>query len=261
MLSGSSRERLVASEAVYGHAFETRQGVRAVRRAALSDGAFCMSFALGLDGRELLPPFVPMGRNSDGVFGHVMRRGFRNSYFGYANEVVAHRPPARSSSMEAMIERLRMIDVNDLVCRVVAASGIETRVLEPRHGLDVIGAHLERLGALPLEELEELVRRLVLRTRSGDLVSLRSTLAQHHRRPARWAEDVARLVEFLSEIVLEPSHSHPRDLVAIFGEDEGRAGLGRVLRDYGRLLGAWAVLDATARELHADGVRPSRPLP
>ncbi len=258
MLRRGSRERLVASEAIYDHAFASRQGARAVRRAAVSDGTFCMSYALGFDQRELLPPFVPEGRNADGVFGHVVRQCFRDMYFGLLPEVVAHRPRARGSSMADTLARLEQIDLNDLICRIVGASGIRARSADGARCLRTLGAHLERLGSLAPPDLEEYVRTLVLRTRSRDIAVLRQSLAVHQRQPSYWATDVARLIERMSDVVLEPRHCWPGDLIAVDGEKAGREGLGRVLRDYGRLLQWWPAVDAAARELREAGERLSR---
>lgn len=261
MLRGSSRERLLADEATYRHAFESRQSVRAPRRVMVSDGTFCMSYTLGLDGRDMLPPFVPSGRNADGVFGFMLRLCFRDSYFGYLPEVVAHRPPPRSTTIAAMIAELRRIDVNDLLCRIVGASGMKSNLGEPDNTLEAVGAHLMRLGELALPDLEEMVRTLLLRTRSRDLAVLRRGLEQHGARPSFWARDVEAVIERLTDVALDAGHTYPADLVLAFGEEAGRAALSKTLYDYGRLLQAWPALHAAARSLRAQGVRPSIPWP
>ncbi len=259
LLQGRSRERLVVSEPIYEHAFASRQGVRATRKDGISDGAFCMSYALGLDGRVLLPPFMPEGRNGDGVFGHVLRRALRDHLFGFVPEVVAHQPPPRASSVEDLLAQLEGIDANDLVCRIIAATPLTPG--DGASGLEVLGGHLENLGGLSVAALEETVRGLVLRTRSRDISLLRHTLASHHHRPPYWARDVGRLVERLKQAVLRAEHAHPRDLMRLHGDERGRRALGEVLLSYGRLLRAWPRLDRAARELAAAGVRASRPWP
>jgi hypothetical protein len=259
-LQGSSRARLLADEATYQHAFTSRQVLRAGRRDAIIDGAFTMGFALGLDGRRLLPPFMPLHRNADGLFGIVLRRCFRDSYIGFATDVVAHRPPERRYSFAQLIRELHPIDMNDLLCRIVNAAGVESRSAEPAHGLADLGDFLQRLAALPQVELEERVRIAVLRTRTQDVANLRAVHQAFAGQPAYWGRHVEITAKALRALLLEPSHSHPRDLMAAYGEEEGRRALATTLRDYGRLLSAWPALDEAARDLRLAGVRPSRAL-
>ena len=73
-LTGASRERLVASPDAYRSAFRSREVLRTVRRPTISAGSFCMTTFLGFDNRSLLPPFFPVQRNSDGVFGLLLQK-------------------------------------------------------------------------------------------------------------------------------------------------------------------------------------------
>jgi hypothetical protein len=260
MLRGPSRERLVVHERVYHHAFVSRQLVRSCIRPALSDGAYCMTYALGIDHREILPPVPPVCRNGDGVFGFVLRHCFKSSLFGFVTDMVAHRAEPRASSFERLLADVGQIDANDLMCRLITASGVTASRPEPEHALGDLGAHLQRLGRMPLAALEELVWTTVLRTRSRDLTLLRENLALYQRRPAFWAAQVEALIEALARAVLDPAHAHPRDLIAAHGQMEGRRWLARHFERYGRLLEVWPEIEAAARRLRAGGVRPSRPL-
>jgi hypothetical protein len=195
------------------------------------------------------------------VFGFVLRFCFRDALFGYRPRVVAHRPPPRASSLEELFDEVRQIDINDLLCRILAASGLQTRSPDAEAALARLGAHLQRFGELPLRDLEEVVRVLALRTRSRDVAGLSATLASHHERPAYWARDVKAFRERLREVALEPDHTYPRDLVRADGPEAGRAGLARVVKDYGRLLSAWPAIERAARALRHEGVRLSVPWP
>ena len=59
-LEGATRERLLRSEAEYRTALREQHVLRAVRRPTVCDGAYCMGLNLGLDNREMLPPFMPV---------------------------------------------------------------------------------------------------------------------------------------------------------------------------------------------------------
>ena len=122
--------------------------------------------------------------------------------------------------------------------------------------LRALGAMLERWASWPLAEFEELVRVQVLRTRSLDAAILDEVLRRHRRAPAYWARDVEEAASRLREALPAPGLGLPSDLVAAFGDEQGREANRRMVRRYGELLRAWPDLWEAARELRQRGVRP-----
>jgi hypothetical protein len=257
LLGERSRERLLVSEAVYRYAFTGRRVVRAAPRATASDGSFCMGMSLGLDARTLLPPFFPVQRNCDGVFGVTLRACFRDAFFGYLPWVIEHAPPEpRVASFEAFFASLGQVATGDLVCLLVAASRVEADRTDPARSLRALGEALERWGSLPLPDFEEIVRVQVLRARSMDLTMLDDALGRHGRAPAYWARDVERAADTLRATLSRRSIGYPDDLVEAFGEERAREAFQRLVKRHGELLRAWPDLFEAAIELGRQDVRP-----
>ena len=82
-MSGPSRERLVASPDAYRSAFRSREVLRTVRRPTVSAGPFCMTTFFGFDNRLALPPFFPVQRNADGIFGLVLQKCVEGSHVAF----------------------------------------------------------------------------------------------------------------------------------------------------------------------------------
>jgi hypothetical protein len=93
-LHGPSRARLLSSETVYRRALARQQVLRAVTRPTVSDATFCMALNLGVDNRELLPPFTPVQRNQDGVFARILHACFQGGLFGFLPWAVLHQAPS-----------------------------------------------------------------------------------------------------------------------------------------------------------------------
>jgi hypothetical protein len=261
LLSGRSRERLLTSEATYRHAFTSRQVIRAAPRATLSDGLFCMSMSLGLDLRAALPPFLPVQRNSDGVFGVTLRACYRDAFFGFSPWVIEHSPAQqRASSFEDFWRSLGQCASEDTLCALILASRIEADKLDPRKSLRALGATLERWGSLPLADFEEIGRVQMMRARSLDLQLLEAALETHGNAPAFWVRDVQRTATLVRESLTRPSLAHPADLVGTFGEQEARLVMARVVRRFGELLQCWPELVEAAVALRREGVRPGQVL-
>ena len=255
-LEGRSRDRLLAAEGPYREAHRTRRLIRASPRPAVGDGAACMSMALGLDARAVLPPFPPSQRSSDAVFGAVLRRCHHDALSGFVPWAVEHVPPgSRETSPEAFRESLGVIGANDVLRLLVAAARVEPDRDDPGRSLRALGEVLVRWGSLPLADFEDLARVQVLRARSLDLLLLDDALRRHRRAPAFWARDAELVRDALRRVVERPGVAWPADLTAALGEEAGRARLQALVRRYGELLGAWPALWEAARALRAEGVR------
>jgi hypothetical protein len=255
-LTGRSRERLLASEAVYRHALGSRQIVRAAPRATIHDGSFCMAMSLGLDNRALLPPFMPVQRNGDGLFAVVLRRCFHDGFSGFLPWVVEHVPPTpRENDLGALLASFGAVECNDLLCQLVAMSRVEADRDDPRVGLRALGVALERWGTLPLADFEEITRVQVLRARSLDLARQEEALRVYGRSPAYWARDVERAMAVIRAALPRAALAHPDDLGQAFGDPGGREVFQRLVRRYGELLQVWPEVIEAAKELREKGVR------
>lgn len=256
LFGGKTRERLLRSEETYRHAFVSRQAVRGATRASISDGSFCLGMTLGIDGRDLTPPFLPVQRNSDGLFGVVVRVCWMDALVGFLPWVVEHTPPgARTSPFEGFFESLGHSWGEDMLCALAAATRVHPEHADPALSLRAMGATLERWGSLPLPEFEEIVLMQVLRARALDLQLLDDTLRAHGGAPAYWARDVERTAALLREAVERPTLARASDLAAALGEEEARTAMQRMVRRYGELCRRWPDLFAAAKELRREGVR------
>ncbi|APR86452.1 Hypothetical protein A7982_11801 [Minicystis rosea] len=257
LFGGRTRERLLASEDHYRRAFTSRQAVRAVPRAAVSDGIFCMSMSLGLDGRELLPPFLPVQRNSDGVHAFVVRMTQHGAFTGFLPWVIEHSPSRpRTSSFADFFASLGRTASEDMLCGLIATSGITPDPNDSRVALRALGATLARWGNLAAADFDDVVRTPVLRARSLDAQLLEEALLAHRGAPAFWARDVERAAAALQAALPRAAEVAPIDLTAAFGVEDGKAAMRRMVRGYGVLLECWPEIWEAAKALRAEGTRP-----
>ena len=96
-MRGPSLRRLCASEPGYRAAVTSREIVRVVDRLHVGDPSFSMMGFAGLDNRGLLPPFCPIGRGEDNVFGAVLAASAPDACVGHlplGARALAARAPA-----------------------------------------------------------------------------------------------------------------------------------------------------------------------
>jgi hypothetical protein len=258
LLEGAGRGRLLASEERYRDALASRQVLRGVRQPTITDHPFFMAYCTGLDCRRLLPPFMPYGRNADGVFGAMLRCCCRGGYLAHLPWAVRHDPPERRTSFEAMLDGLHEMAGSDLVCRLILACPVRAEHPDPAAAMRALGAALAYWGSLPLEAFEQVTRAAVLRTRSRDLAMIHDALARHASNPPWWARDLGRMAMELAQAAVDPRVAQPSDWIGWLGDAEGRDGFRGAVRSYGELVAVWPELWEAAKALRARGVGVAR---
>jgi hypothetical protein len=256
-LGGESRDRLVGSEAVYRAAVGGGPLLRAVTRPTVGHGSVCQALNLGLDLRELLPPFMPVQRNQDGVFAALIRACCPDTYFGFLPWLIVHQPPhARvftGDDLARSVTSVRSDHVLQLLIRASATRCAGTVA----DNLRAVGEALAGLGALPPGEFAELVRLRVSEQRTGLARRFAALLEEHGGRPDWWAADVRRLRDVLQGSLAGSADAAPDDLCRAFGADAALPLFQRLVSRFGRLLRCWPAMVDAAGDLRARGVRPA----
>ncbi|MEK7863813.1 MAG: hypothetical protein AAB295_11190, partial [Chloroflexota bacterium] len=207
-LQGPSRERLVASEAAYTAAFESRAVVRAARRPTICDAPFCMTGFVGLDARGLLPPFFPVQRNSDGIFALTLRTCFADGYFGFLPWTLLHAPAEkRSFTADDLWRKSEGLRTADVLLACIGACEAGSATLSDGERLRGLGRRLTALGSLEPGEFEEFLRLQLWRRAAAYAAALETLLRVHGESPRFWADDVKRTLDTL-RVYAGAAHPH-----------------------------------------------------
>lgn len=168
-----------------------------------------MNTASGLDNRLLLPPFIPAGRNMDGVFAMTMRCCFPKQYVGLVPYVVPHDPPARN--WRSLVGYgLRLSDILVMALELVQV---------PRHSTDsaanmrTVGHHLMHIGTLSIKVFDDWLRLNCYRSL---IARLRRTADAWREAelsgPSPWREHCHESLEVMADVVDKMEDFSARDL-------------------------------------------------
>jgi hypothetical protein len=259
-LEGGSRQRLVRCERDYRHALARGRLLRAAPRATVCEGAFCMAVNLGLDHRRLLPPFMPVQRNQDGIFGSLLRACFPDAFFGFLPCALLHLPPGTRSWSEDDLRQSGAVRSGQIL-QVLIRLSARPAGGEGTDNLRALGKALAELGCAPLPDFEEVVRLHWQKQLSQLAGGLEGRLRQFGGQPAFWADDVRRAVQAVHDVLTQKGPVVAADLREAFGADEARPLLQRLVRRFGQLLQCWPDLVEAAKELRAGGVRLASVVP
>jgi hypothetical protein len=255
-LTGASRERLIDSPSTYQSAFRSRAVVRAVRRPTIAASPFCMTTFFGFDNRLLLPPFFPVQRNSDGIFGFVLRKCLAASRVAFLPSVLLHAPPVeRTFEPDEISKDAGSVRMADILIACVLAHKADDPHLTDAERLVQLGRHLQWLGSLTLLDFEAYVRSLLQSRVMAFTTILQSHLQTYGASPGFWADDVNRLIALMSQTATEPGYVTPRDLRDRCDTEEARGLSQELVARFGELLEAWPTIVSAATRLRMNGRR------
>lgn len=245
---------LLQSEATYQRLLRTRQVVESARHLTLTGAPLWNSCVVAYDNRELLPPFFPLLRGQDGIFGLAAQLCAPSLCTGYLPRTVLHAAGERRSFTKGTITRAgAFVPAHSLIRLCLNAykpSPAERTRAERMRGL---GRHLMELGALAPPEFERWLDPLYLAHRSSELLNLEYVLKEHGRAPAFWVRDCERMKKALRQSLLDKTRLIPHDLRPGRSLEEAGALFQRLLLQFGRLLRVWPDMVAAAREARARG--------
>lgn len=247
---GATFARLTRSAGDYEAARRSRELIQSAVRATITgraDPKFAM--CLGLDNRNLLPPFPPVGRAEEVAFGALLSTAFDSAYAAHLPCLVQHDPPGRRAFPQRHLFALGLGSWLP-ICVGRFAPGPASSFSERLRGL---GRYLEDLGRLPEEDFEEFVRLTVWDSMAGVISNLEERLGGADGVPDYWARDARAFVALARRSALTP-------VGELYALDGGREAFQSLLVRFGQVLSWWPDMVGAARRLRADGERLARPV-
>jgi hypothetical protein len=246
-----TRARLIASESVYRTATNSRFAVRQHAAQTITHADCLMSTCLGIDNRNLLPPFMPVHRGEDSIFGAVLSRISEDIYFGHVPFVLGHVPPGeRTVPRSGELYRFPLADILMSCLQSWTAPPGQSSASER---LRAIGAHLQGLANQPANDFRRSLRHFAWSIASRRIQSLTNTLHQAAAAPKFWADDIERQTTCIERAMMEPEFGVPFELADVNDPGRGLRETQNMLRQTGRMMEWWPQIVNTAQSLSAKG--------
>ena len=218
-----------------------------------------MAYALGLDHRMLLPPFFPVQRDEDAVFGALLRACGNGALFGHVPIQLVHEPP-ETRTYAAEVWRAPQVEISTIILQVIGSIDFGP-VRDGARRLTMTGRRLIDAASVDPREFLRFTRERVWAGVQREVSLLQTLLKTHGRRPEYWARDCDRHIADLLVAAVDPAYAIPADLRRTRNADEALALTMRLVHSFGELLLAWADLVQAARTLRQQGLTLARPIP
>ncbi|MFP5263070.1 MAG: amino acid adenylation domain-containing protein [Blastocatellia bacterium] len=250
-LKGRSLERLIQSESDYRQGCTSREMLRVAGSTTIADRSYLlMAGAFGLDNRDLIPPFLPVGRGEDHLFGNTISSCLPRSYFAYIPYLMRHKAiEARAFWPREVFRKSSGIDLFTLFESLIGSFSPEPYTGDRRQGLYRMGKYLQEIGALRSDDFEEFVRIQVWRKISRDILDLEERLNVYGAASPYWSADVDQFLDSLRKAATEEQFYVPLELVYGRNFDDAREINQQLVLRFGQLLHTWPDIVDAAREL------------
>jgi hypothetical protein len=205
-----------------------------------------MAACLGVENTSLLPPFVPTGRNEDGLFGATLFAIDGCTVSCYIPYVVVHasnRKPRYSIPHFPSASETRSAE---LLISLIQSSSSHLRADDPDQRLMDVGKALGELAALPPQDFVGVTSLATLRTRERELQVMKSIL-DDTTYPDYWHRDIRSYRQTLLKNIHKPSFFLPLEFRHRGGITEGYKTFRQFVQLTGELYREWPTLWAKAK--------------
>jgi hypothetical protein len=232
----------MASEDTYRDALITQHLLRHTPSTMIGHPGRFMGMFLGLDNRELLPPFFPMLRGEDDLYGSMLPSVISQPFFGHLSFSLLHAPLGVRSTIAP-----RLL-LSGLMIAIISSFPSGTAQLPTDANISRLGQYLTDLGGLAQREFDERLRQLLWNATSSHIAFLEELLRHFAHSPAFWANDLIGQIDAHRRSVTQPTYGIPAELMKR-PCDEARGYLRRLIYQFGELLRWWPSIVAKSVEL------------
>lgn len=251
--AGPSLDRMTADAAHYAATRVGRNVLRVATQTTVSRAPLFMGACTAYDNRTTLPPFVPVGRNADGVFGLSLLNSDATAWIAHLPLAIQHDPPDhRPRDIDAGLRTPNGLQSSNLLCAYMASQPGSTDG-HIDDGLVSLG-HALLSASQHAGQFEQVTLQLATRMLCTHVERLDTLLVQRAEQPDWWAEDIRALRTTAAKAATAPEQH-------LFGDWPGPTAqrieqVRTVWRNFGALLIHWPQIRLAASEALADGDHP-----
>jgi glycosyltransferase involved in cell wall biosynthesis len=245
--TGKWKELLLSSRDVYDTAFKYREVRRVADRYLVAHDMACMGFCMGLANSSMPPPFLPTGRNEDGLFGLTLAAVDRSAVVGHVPYAVLHDSARASRYGPYAFVSATQTRLADLMIHLVNSWKPSTKSLRPALRLSRLAQWFAELADLDERDLARTIVETVFAVRERELSLIAGALRLESDYPEHWQRDLKRYRDTLLANLRRPEFFLPVEL----NSDQSIGRRYRAVRQFLRMssasLVAWPTLWEEAR--------------
>ena len=208
---GPAWDLLRSSESHYEMAKRSREIVRSSCQPTITNLPWCVFASVTYDNSVSLPPFLPAGRNSDGVFGTTLKIVEPQAYFAHIPQVVLHDPPEnRRAGEDDVWQAAAWVRIAEAVTLFMESAELPAGEVGAR--LEGLGRHMNEAASKPDSQFQRSLRDLLAMKWQRMMEFYIALLDTRRDGPEYWRADVIRAIAHLRGALEAKTWFGPGDL-------------------------------------------------
>lgn len=245
-LTGEGEERY--------RAYLSSGAVRALApRMAIADASLSPGMAIGIDARDLIPPFPPVMHAEDFVWGAAVWLCRATGFAGHLPVAVRHDPGLGRGILAPPLAGHRPVAIWEfahLLRGMLQNWSPAPGMVETPGRMDSLGRWLCEIAGGDAADFREYQRWFILQHESDKISYMERCIEEEEDAPEFWRRDIGDYIEQTRLALREPDFDIPFDMRGKYAEP--RALIQSLIYEYGRLLRAWPALFDAAREIQGN---------
>jgi hypothetical protein len=229
-------------------ALRSRESSAIASRPTITHDVGFMTYCVGLSNNGTLPPFMPLGRNTDGLFGALLSRW---TAFG----LTAHIPVAvlHDSARAPMYPALKTVGsaahtrVADLLIGIA-----QTRSPTGSRGVSEFGQVLTNFSTLPVKAFAEAIYGVAVDNCRREMAALERAIDDESR-PKYWRDHAEQYLNARRALFRRPSRAVPIELRTKTSYPHSWESTRGFVRNFGEFLQMWSAVWCAAKEMDVVG--------
>jgi len=245
--TGKTRDELRRTASTFRCAISSREVRRIAPRSVVTHEPLCTAGCIGLANTDLLPPFMPLGRNEDGVFGRMLAFTHPHALFGHVPWGIIHdsdRPSARPEDIPSAMQT-RLADIVLEVVRLACAAPIPQ---SERARLRHVGRVFMELAELSPAAFHDFIRHTMIQERARQLLQLEADLAKDDT-PEHWRAAAGKFREHFLARIGTPEFLCPIEFRHLQSTDSALRATRVFFWEFGKVLSMWSYVWEYARSV------------
>jgi hypothetical protein len=257
LMTGDSLKRLTQSLNVYQSSCLSREILRVARRVTVSARTFeAPAHAFGIDNRDLLPPYFPVGGAEELIYWATLSK-CRRGYVAQLPWSLLHAPVEdRAYASGEIVKGTSGVMISSVMRAVIGS-------FERGDGgekIQQMGEYLVSVASQPGKDFQRMVYDELRREGHSLISHLEQRLEAANDSPTFWANDIKRCINNLRQSISRLEAAIPLNLLNGRSMDEAREMAQRLVLKFGQLLRWWPDMIEAARKLKREEYSLARPV-
>jgi hypothetical protein len=233
---------------LYENAIKNRLILRYTSIPVATDNPRFQAVCTGFDNTMMLPPFLPIGRNQDGVFGVAIKACLPRALIGHVPWVIRHDPvPAREyPDGEMRIWRFRISEMMSIFLESFYKLHAADNQSEIYDRYESVGRYLEQFAGQEPNEFISSLRRLCMPNLDIYTDYLRKISISRTDAPTALIDDAIGCIDYIEHIKNDRTFCIPEELLSGSNLADAIKSARDLTFKYGTLLRHWPAIRTAA---------------